>query len=43
MLADIAALTGRKAPTVSLPRAPLYPLAFAAEARRPAHRQGAVR
>ncbi len=32
LLADIAALTGRKAPTVNLPRAPLYPLAFAAEA-----------
>jgi dihydroflavonol-4-reductase len=32
MLADIAALTGRKPPTVSLPRAPLYPLAIATEA-----------
>ena len=32
MLADIAALTGRKAPTVSLPRWPLYPLAVGAEA-----------
>jgi len=32
MLADIAALVGRKAPTVSLPRAPLYPLALATEA-----------
>ena len=32
MLADIAHLTGRKAPTVGLPRAPLYPLAWAAEA-----------
>ena len=32
MLAAIAELTGRKAPTVSLPRAPLYPLAIAAEA-----------
>jgi dihydroflavonol-4-reductase len=32
MLADIAALTGRKPPTVNLPRAPLYPLAWAAEA-----------
>jgi dihydroflavonol-4-reductase len=32
MLADIAALTGRKPPTVSLPRWPLYPLAFGAEA-----------
>jgi len=31
MLADIAALTGRKAPTLALPRAPLYPLAFVAE------------
>jgi dihydroflavonol-4-reductase len=31
LLADIAGLTGRKAPTVNLPRAPLYPLAFAAE------------
>jgi dihydroflavonol-4-reductase len=31
LLADIAALTGRRAPTVNLPRAPLYPLAFAAE------------
>jgi dihydroflavonol-4-reductase len=32
MLADIAGLTGRKAPTVSLPRAPLYPLAVITEA-----------
>jgi dihydroflavonol-4-reductase len=32
MLADIAALVGRKAPTVSLPRAPLYPLAVVTEA-----------
>jgi hopanoid-associated sugar epimerase len=31
MLAVIAALTGRRAPTVSLPRAPLWPLAVAAE------------
>ena len=27
----IAALTGRKAPTVNLPRGPLYPLAYVAE------------
>ena len=32
MLADIAALCGRRAPTVGLPRAPLFPLAYAAEA-----------
>jgi len=32
MLAEIAVLTGRKAPTLALPRAPLYPLAYAAEA-----------
>jgi dihydroflavonol-4-reductase len=32
MLADIAALTGRKAPTLALPRWPLYPLALGAEA-----------
>jgi hopanoid-associated sugar epimerase len=32
MLAVIARLTGRKAPTVNLPTAPLYPLAWAAEA-----------
>jgi dihydroflavonol-4-reductase len=32
MLADIAALTGRKPPTLSLPRWPLYPLAAGAEA-----------
>jgi hopanoid-associated sugar epimerase len=32
MLAAIARLGGRKPPTVSLPRAPLYPLAWAAEA-----------
>jgi dihydroflavonol-4-reductase len=32
MLADIASLTGRKPPTVSLPRAPLYPLAVITEA-----------
>ncbi|HEY3888958.1 MAG TPA: hopanoid-associated sugar epimerase [Caulobacteraceae bacterium] len=32
MLAEIATLVGRKAPTVSLPRAPLYPLALATEA-----------
>lgn len=31
MLAEIARLTGRGAPTVNLPRAPLYPLAWAAE------------
>jgi hopanoid-associated sugar epimerase len=31
MLAEIARLTGRPAPTVSLPRLPLYPLAWAAE------------
>ena len=31
MLAAIAALTGRKAPTVNLPRGPLYPLAYVAE------------
>ena len=32
LLAEIARLTGRKPPTVSLPRAPLFPLAYAAEA-----------
>ena len=32
MLAVIAGQVGRKAPTVALPRAPLYPLAWAAEA-----------
>ncbi|CAG9165326.1 hopanoid-associated sugar epimerase [Cupriavidus respiraculi] len=32
MLADIAALVGRRAPVVRLPRWPLYPLAHAAEA-----------
>ncbi len=32
MLADIAALVGRPPPQVKLPRAPLYPLAVAAEA-----------
>ncbi|MGZ5927959.1 MAG: hopanoid-associated sugar epimerase [Rhizomicrobium sp.] len=32
MLADIAVLAGRRAPTVRLPRGPLFPLAFAAEA-----------
>jgi dihydroflavonol-4-reductase len=32
MLAEIARLAGRKPPTVNLPRAPLYPLAYAAEA-----------
>jgi dihydroflavonol-4-reductase len=32
MLADIAALAGRKAPTVNLPRGPLYPLAALFEA-----------
>jgi dihydroflavonol-4-reductase len=31
MLADIAALTSRKAPTIKLPRAPLFPLAWGAE------------
>ena len=31
LLAEIAALTGRKAPSIALPRAPLYPLAFVAE------------
>jgi dihydroflavonol-4-reductase len=32
MLADIAVLAGRRPPKVKLPRAPLFPLAFAAEA-----------
>jgi dihydroflavonol-4-reductase len=32
MLGDIASLTGRRAPTVKLPRAPLFPLAWGAEA-----------
>uniref|UniRef100_UPI0030189F13 hopanoid-associated sugar epimerase n=1 Tax=Cupriavidus ulmosensis TaxID=3065913 RepID=UPI0030189F13 len=32
MLADIAAMTGRRAPTIRLPRWPLYPLAYVAEA-----------
>jgi dihydroflavonol-4-reductase len=32
MLTAIARLTGRKPPTIKLHRAPLYPLAFAAEA-----------
>ena len=32
MLAEIARLMGRKPPTVSLPRAPLYPLAYMSEA-----------
>jgi len=32
MLGVIAALAGRRAPTISLPRAPLWPLAVAAEA-----------
>jgi len=32
MLAEIAGLCGRRAPTIKLPRAPLYPLALAAEA-----------
>jgi hopanoid-associated sugar epimerase len=32
MLAEIAALTGRRAPRFQLPRAPLFPLATAAEA-----------
>ena len=31
MLAEIARLTGRRPPTINLPRGPLYPLAFAAE------------
>src|SRR6185312_2577874 len=31
MLADIARLAGRRAPRIRLPRAPLFPLAFAAE------------
>jgi dihydroflavonol-4-reductase len=32
MLGDIAALSGRRAPTMKLPRAPLFPLAWGAEA-----------
>ncbi len=32
MLGDIAFLSGRKAPTIKIPRAPLFPLAWAAEA-----------
>jgi dihydroflavonol-4-reductase len=31
MLADIAFLSGRRAPTLKIPRAPLYPLAWVAE------------
>ncbi len=31
MLGDIAAITGRKAPTIKLPRGPLFPLAYGAE------------
>ena len=31
MLADIAQICGRRAPKVKLPRAPLFPLALAAE------------
>ena len=31
MLADIARLAGRKAPTIKLPRGPLFPLAYGAE------------
>ena len=31
MLAEIAAFTGRRAPTLALPRIPLYPLAYVAE------------
>jgi dihydroflavonol-4-reductase len=31
LLAAIAALVGRRAPTLSLPRTPLFPLAYAAE------------
>jgi dihydroflavonol-4-reductase len=32
MLADIADMTGRRAPNIKLPRAPLFPLAWGAEA-----------
>jgi dihydroflavonol-4-reductase len=32
MLAEIAGLTGRKPPTLALPRGPLYPLAYLSEA-----------
>jgi len=32
MLADIACLTGRRAPKIRLPRGPLFPLAYGAEA-----------
>lgn len=32
MLADIAALSGRRAPKIKVPRAPLFPLAWGAEA-----------
>jgi dihydroflavonol-4-reductase len=32
MLADIAALVGRKPPLLKMPRLPLFPLAYAAEA-----------
>ena len=32
MLADIAGLTGRRAPKLNIPRGPLYPLAMASEA-----------
>jgi dihydroflavonol-4-reductase len=32
MLGDIAALSGRRAPRIKLPRAPLFPIAWGAEA-----------
>jgi dihydroflavonol-4-reductase len=32
MLAEIAALAGRRPPKLKMPRAPLFPLAYAAEA-----------
>jgi dihydroflavonol-4-reductase len=32
MLGKIAELTGRRAPRIRLPRAPLYPIAYATEA-----------
>ena len=42
LLATVADAAGRRAPTIRLPRLPLFPLAYGARGVRLRHRQGAV-
>src|SRR3954463_282051 len=42
MLGDIAFLSGRRAPTLKIPRGPLFPAGLGGRSFRPCHRQGTV-